>query len=177
MTYYQTIKDIYFLKPVYIKLDSITVYFSNNSGSVNMEKKNKAKDIMKKVLTCIENGYEYEYAFEKYQNIDGLSIYRDIILFDEDSSRTEHFEYDDIKTQAETLNTGEISEIIEFKNSYCILKCLDKKNKEYRTYYEAKEKIRSKYIDQKYEEKIKQMVSNANVLIVHNIYKSIKIED
>lgn len=162
---YETKKDELYKKPDIIKTEKISISFS----SLNKEDAKKQIELVKSEISKGKDFYE----LAKQYSIDGKVIEQ---TFDESTARTDSRFNEEFKLEILKLNKGNISNVIEEKDVFSIVKCVDKKDTGFYSFEEVKDNVKIKYLDEKYDEFIKSKVSQAKIEINQETLEKIKVE-
>lgn len=166
--YYEENKADYYKDEV--KASHILIPTKDEDGKeLSKAKKKEAKEKAEEVLKKAKNGEEFA-VLAKENSADEISAAQggDLGYFKK-GEMVKEFE-----TAAFALNPGEMSEIVETKFGYHIIKVTDKIDEQL-SFEECKDSIKSKLLEDKYLENIDKLVKSAKVEKNEDIIKKINI--
>lgn len=171
--YYEKIKYTTYKKADYIKIQKICISYSDKGEEAGKDTQNEAKLKIEEVKKKLDNGEVFENAATQFNPVDSEKSKYGEQIFGETSVRKISPLDFQLKSHAQNLSIGQISDIFEANNAYYIIKCVDKKSLGYFSFDEVKGNVKIKYVDQKYEELIDKFIKEAEVKINKRVYRSI----
>ncbi|MNR22653.1 hypothetical protein D3C85_1396190 [compost metagenome] len=97
-------------------------------------------------------------------------------VFNESTYRSDQSESEAwIYTEVSPLRKAEHSGLIEGPSYYLIINCLDRKTGAWISFEESKSALKLKYVDEKLQQAIDQLVTNANIEINADVYGRINV--
>lgn len=161
---YETDKVELYSLPDYIKVEKIVIRFDLNGAG-----REAALQKITEANMELDSGISFEEVGKQF-NDDGKAIEQ---IFDENSLRHDLRLNPELKTVAEIMELGQVSDIIESDAEFDIIKCVERKNNRFQSYEDAKHSVQKAYIDEKYEELVDKLVKEANVQINKKVFEKI----
>jgi len=169
--YYDDHKNL-FKKQNNIKIEKISIPYSNQKGVGSLDLKTRASDASQQILKNINQGDSFENAIQPYAGEDWIKI--------EDKTQVVHGESDkydiNIVEALSNLSTGQVSGVIDDGNAFNIIRVLQYLPAEYKSLADVKSQIISSIADSKYHQMIDNLVKKAKVSVNSDVYKSISIQ-
>lgn len=167
-TFYDNNKEIY---PDYKKQDYIEARLIKISPKNGESEKLTISDI-EGLIHTYDDIFDNQMALQKM--IEEKSYMMDIIdrVFDESTARNDIRNESSIYDSVSKLEIGEISDVIEYNQAFYIIKCIDRKEGDYYSFEEKKDYIRTRYIDERYEELIQKLMNESEVKIFDDSIKA-----
>ncbi|GMQ59065.1 hypothetical protein AN1V17_34620 [Vallitalea sediminicola] len=160
--YYDNSKERYL---DYKKQDCIETRLIKISPLDRRDEKLTVSDI-KELIDTQDNIFDNMVDLKNIIEENGYKI--DVIdrVFDETTARNDiKIEYS-IYNPVSRLKVNEISDVIDYNGAFYIIKCISRKEGSYYSFEDKKDMIRTRYIDEKYEELIQKLMNEAVVKIV-----------
>lgn len=165
---YEKNKEKSYKKPDYLQLQKISVRARNDK----LTQKKTIEEIKKR----LDSKEDFVEVAESYIHDAGTTVSLTDVISDETTMSQESKTEGNLRLEAEKLIKDEISGIFEENGTFNIIKCIERKDAGYFTFDDEKEPIKSKFIDEKYEKYIDDLVSTAEIVVNKSIYKFIKPE-
>jgi len=171
--FYNTHKDELYSTPGMVKVQRISISFLDSNDHADVIKKEQAKKEMEMVNAELASGASFMDLAEAFMDKD---VEKELIFNlgnDRQNARSP------LAQASLKLTVQEKSSIIEENGSYNIVKCIEKiePGSGYKAYEETKEQVLNDYIDNKYEERIRQKLSEAQIVLNESSYQSWKITE
>lgn len=147
--------------PDYIKVQKITIPF----GSTEIEKE-KAEQLIRQAKAKLDSGSDFESVAKLYNENGQVNDQ----IFDETTARRDVIQYSEVKAIAQKLEITQVSDVIEARSEFELIKCIDKKQDRYQSFDNARSKVQTDYIDKKYNALIDKLVEEANIQLNANVY-------
>jgi hypothetical protein len=145
----------------HIKVQKITIPF----GSTKNEKE-KAEQLIRQAKTMLNSGSDFE-SVAKLYNVNGQVNDQ---IFDETTAKRDVILSSELKASASKLQVTEVSEVIEARNEFNLIKCIDKRQARYQSFDTVRTKVQSDYIDKKYNALIDKLVGEAKIQLNASVY-------
>lgn len=168
LEYYNSTKESFKL-PDDVKIQKISVTFSQSEQKSLEEDKRKAKEKIQEIKNLWDKGTDFKDILKRY---DRLAKFYELSLTEEENSELVS---SNLLNQIKTLKKGEISNIIENTMEFTVVKCLNRENVGYKSLEDAKEVIVNNIIQQKYEEYIDSLAKKAEVKVNYRILDKLKV--
>lgn len=162
--YYNKMKEVYFKNEDTVKVEILTIPY-NNENMIN------AKDTLQEVKEKIISGEDIT------NNIKDSQIKIINREFRPDTAREDEKNDMELKNIVYRLKSGEVSEILEDRENYYIIKCLDVIENGYKSFEEVKGIIKKYYVDDEYEKLVNEKKDNSTIEINKKAYSKIKIDN
>jgi hypothetical protein len=176
MKYYEQAKDSIYRKEGEVKITKIYITYMDESGNVIDGKREEVLRKIKEVKLKMDEGERIENIPSMTKNVEALKVSYKEQAFNETTAKQDAQTSSELKSQARRLSLGEISDIYEEYNTFYFIKCIEKESDGYKPFEEAKENVKVKFIDKKYEELIDKLVKDAKVEINEDIYERMKMQ-
>ncbi|MGG1516608.1 hypothetical protein ABE504_14410 [Paenibacillus oryzisoli] len=160
-------------QPDYIQTQLIKVPYGDVEGKQSPLTKDQAKEIASKIHDEIGKGANVESVISSY------SSYAEVKsrMFDGTTYRLDNNESEEwLFFEVNSLEKGEISGLIEQPEFFIVIKCNDRKPGDYISIEDSKSMLRTKYLEEKQQHAIDQLVASAMVEIIPNIYANINVK-
>jgi parvulin-like peptidyl-prolyl isomerase len=144
---------------------------------VNSNAKKERLEIIKKLKERLDKGEDFEKVFKDAtsKGIKGLTI--TVRTLDKDTARNNSREEPFLLDAVNNLSPSGISDVFEENSAFNIAKCIDRKEGEYKSFEDVKESVKSSYINERYDEIIKNLIKDASSEVNDKVYQSIKNMD
>ena len=158
-------------------VDAMTVLYIKTSGvdekgNPKEDKRNEAKAKMEQLKSRLDKGESFESVSKAYGVEGNVKIVSGERKFDSTTSRSDPEDAAKILEAANRLNKGQISGVVEERDGFYILNCIEKKEGGYRAFEEVKGSIGLEYVDKKFEEMIQLLIKDAKIEVVESLYKN-----
>lgn len=173
--FYEQSKERLYAKEGRVKVLKISVSYTDGEGKVLEEKREGAGQKLEAVRLKASQGETVEDMPEVKNGGQSLKVNCKEQVFDETTAKQDAQLYSELKSRARELAPGKISQTYEENGSFYFLKGLEKEADGYKSFEEAKENVKVKYIDEKYEELIDGLVKKAKVDIDQDLYEQIEL--
>lgn len=161
---YESDKDKHYRLPDFVKLEKITIPFGSGANE-----RESPKQLITKAKRMLESGKAFGEVASQF-NRDGKAEEQ---ILDETTAKNDGYLYPELKAVAGSMEPGQISGPIEAEGEFVIVKCTDKQTNRYQSYADVKDKVRTAYMDEQYEQIIDKLVGEARVQINQEVYDSI----
>jgi len=94
--------------------------------------------------------------------------------FDDSSARADGMTRALARDEAMKLSPGEVSPVFEERSAFWLLKCVSREPLGYRPFEEVRDKVRSRYVDERYDAIVNGLVCRAKVEICSEVYDAIQ---
>jgi foldase protein PrsA len=170
------VKDKLYTYEDTIKISIITLAVGEEE-KVNSNAKKERLEIIKKLKERLDKGEDFEKVFKDVtsKGIKGLTI--TVRTLDKDTARNNSREEPFLLDAVNNLSPSGISDVFEENSSFNIAKCIDRKEGEYKSFEDVKESVKSSYINERYDEIIKNLIKDASSEVNDKVYQSIKNMD
>ncbi len=176
MSYYEEIKDSLYRKEGEVKILKAYITYTDENRNFSEEKRKAALEKIKQVKLKMDQGEKIENISDSSPNGESLKVNFVEQVFNEKTAKYDQQSVLELKTRARRLSVGEVSDIIEENNTFYVIKCLEREADGYKSFEEVKENVKSKFIDEKYNEMVEELVKAAKVEIVESVYDRISVE-
>lgn len=169
-TFYDKHKDELYQAPGTVKVLSISVSYLDSNHRVDPMKKELARKRLKEASAKLEAGASFEQVAKEYSDAEAQPELEFNLGNVRQNSRSP------VAMVAEKMKFGETSGIVEENGKLYLLRCMDKTDpgSEHTSYEEIKEQVLKDYIDNEYEESIREKLSEAEVEVNELLYQSWK---
>lgn len=147
--------------PDYIKIQKIVIPF----GSTESEKQ-KAEQSITLAKTRLNSGSDFESAAKLYSENGQVSDQ----IFDETTAKRDVILSAELKTIAAKLEIAQVSDVIETRSEFVLIKCIDKKQARYQNFDAVRTKVQSGDMDKKYNVLIDKLVEEAHIQMNASVY-------
>lgn len=171
--FYEDRKETYRLEDQ-ITIHKITISLLDEAGHYDQKIKEKSKEQLKMMKDQWPHGVYYDDLINKYKHSDHLDMTYEEVTFDKNDPNLQE-RVDHVYDISKTLTIGQVSPIIEDKDSVAIIKVVAIEPQGYRPLDEVMYHVQSSYIDETYQQLIDQLVKEADVRIHENMYHNIKL--
>lgn len=174
--YYEKTKDRLYRKEGSIKIQKIYVTYMDENREFSGEQRKEALKKIEQVKRRVDEEENIESILEASEKGEALKVNNKEQLFNETTAKQDAQSTSEIKTIAKSTPVGKTSSIMEENYTFYFIKCVEKEPDGYKPFEEAKENVKIKYIDEKYEQLINGLAKAAKVRINSTVYDSIKME-
>lgn len=154
-SYFEKNKKEKYDKGQSIKVERVSISFTDQSIAPTLELQKKAKEIANDIQKSIDNKKTLAEVVENFNKIEGITVKSEFQTFDKNTEQQKTLL--PLINKAKSMKIEQISEVVELLNSlmnevysYDIIRVIDKKDLGYFTYSEKKETIKSDYVDEYY---------------------------
>ncbi|GBG09203.1 peptidyl-prolyl cis-trans isomerase [Paenibacillus agaridevorans] len=157
---YERLKEEYFIESYQIKVEKMSITKSQNAVAV-----------MRGVQEELQNG-------ESMGNLQDTRT--DLIVetqtFDGLTAKTDYELNPQLLEEAQKLEVGEISGIIDENNALTLIRCVENKERGYQPFQLVKEQVKFILLDKKYEELVQREMEHADVKINESVFNQLSVE-
>jgi hypothetical protein len=166
--YYEEMKDVLYAEGASAIVRKIIVPYG-------VDGKEKAHTKIQEINKKLSSGESFEKLAKEYNPDDNTKGTFGEQEFNDRNRRYESSFDEVVREKALKLKKDEVSDIIDNGNSYMIIKCIENKDKKYTDLEEAKDDVRRKCIDKKYDEMVKKLSVDSKIRINKRVYKGVKV--
>ncbi|TYQ16405.1 UNVERIFIED_CONTAM: hypothetical protein Cloal_2941 [Acetivibrio alkalicellulosi] len=166
---YRFSRETRFMLPKQIIVQIISIPFTDNRRVISEIKKTDAKYKIYEVINRVNQGECFELLSKTYNS--DKKVIENIIPVDNKFDTP----YSDLLYEANKLKEGQISDIIERKGDYVVIKSIARKSGDYLSYEDAREILKNELLEQGYSDYIHNLVMNAEVVINDKVYNRIRV--
>lgn len=173
-SYYDQIKSKFFRNAQPMQIQKLGIFYTDDQGNSDEGKKAAALSRLQQVVAELKSGKTLN---EEIDLLKQEAFFR----IDANEQRLGEFDradyqaYGQIRRTADSLEKGQISENFEFGGAFYIIKMLEKEDRGIMDFQSAKNDVREKYIDKKYDDTVNEWVRQAEVKINHKMYDRLKM--
>lgn len=168
---YKVFKKSKFKLPDNIKIQKIAVSFADDKGVINEDRKRYARIKIQEAKSRLNNGEAFEDVSRQYnKNSDVLEQ-----TFTKEDLHKDNTLYTQILDGVNKVEEGRISEIIEERTEFLIVKCIKREDMGFLSYEDARDMIKNELIDRDYINYIDSLVEEADVRINEKLYKRLNV--
>lgn len=164
---YNLLKDTRFKLPDDIKIQVISIGFTDEKGIINDDLKSKARVKIEEAKKRIDNGEPFEEVALDYNPKSGVLEY----VFTKEKQMAKDISHPELLDEALKLKPGQVSEIIERSMDFVLILCKEKKSTGYLPYKDARKQLLDELIEKDYQEYIDKLVEQADVKINEKLYR------
>jgi len=168
---YNLLKDTRFKLPDDIKIQVISIGFTDEKGIINDDLKSKARVKIEEAKKRIDNGEPFEEVALDYNPKSGVLEY----VFTKEKQMAKDISHPELLDEALKLKPGQVSEIIERSTDFVLILCKEKKSTGYLPYKDARKQLLDELIEKDYQEYIDKLVEQADVKINEKLYRRINV--
>lgn len=151
----------------------ISIPYIGEDNRVDETEKTNAEERIKEAYERLSRGESFE-ALQSLYNPGGERIFR---VFTEATARADASKRDYLlKEEAMKLKKGETSDIFNEKNTYYILRCIEKKDLGYFSLDERKDLIKGILLDRKYASYVDNLAKTADIRVNDKVYQELSIQ-
>ena len=180
MSYYEETKDSLYKKEGEVKILKAYITYTDENRNFSEENRKAALEKIKQVKLKMDQGEKIEDITDSSPEgeTSGESLKVNFVeqVFNERTAKHDQQSVLELKTRARRLSVGEISDIIEENNTFYVIKCLEREADGYKSFEEVRENVKTKFIDEKYNELVDGLVKAAEVKIIESVYDQISME-
>ncbi|HHW00551.1 MAG TPA: hypothetical protein GXX36_13460 [Clostridiaceae bacterium] len=176
MSYYEQIKDSLYRKEGEVKILKAYVTYTDENRNFSEENRKAALEKIRQVKLKMDQGENIKNISDSSPKGESLKVNFVEQVFNEKTAKHDQQSALELKTRARRLSVGEISDIIEENNTFYVIKCLEREADGYKSFEEVRENVKSKFIDEKYNEMVEGLVKAAKVEIVGSVYDRINMQ-
>lgn len=171
--YEEGVKQGYYHKAGTVEIEIIEISSPKDGDNSNNITKKKVEELRKRSLEG--ESFQLLSTYFTDRGADNIS-FREQIL-DENTRREDNRpgNYEFTK-EVEKLQQGDISNVFVIDNTYYIVKCIRKSDKEMYEFGQVKEAVTEAVKQQKYNEYVNEFISNADIVINEGGYKMLRIK-
>ncbi|MCV4230921.1 peptidylprolyl isomerase [Virgibacillus sp. LDC1] len=171
ITFYEANKGRLYDAPATVKVRQLSLSFLDASRNVDPLLKTREKKKMEIAREKISSGISFEQAAKDINQGDQVTEQ----LYNLDSYR--HNARSPVAQASANLRPGEVSEIVEENGHFYLIQCMEKgqKGSKYLAFDEIREQVLKDYIDNKYEEYIRERVTDAQVALNEELYRKFQM--
>ncbi|MFB3882425.1 MAG: peptidylprolyl isomerase [Armatimonadota bacterium] len=148
---------------------AVRVPFSSSSGgsSAPADAKQLASEVRDKLAA--------DATAESIESACGYRASVEELVFDDATARADGTVRPLARGEAMELAPGQVSPVFHERGSSWVMKCLSRQPLGYRPLDEVKDNVRSRYVDERYEALVADLVSRASVEINREVYDAVKV--
>jgi hypothetical protein len=171
--HYTSVRDKLYTYEDTIKISMITLAVGEEE-KVNSEAKEERLEIIKELKERLDKGEDFEKVLKDAtsKGIKGLTTTARTL--DKDTARNNSREEPLLLDAVNNLSPYGISDVFEENSSLNIAKCIDRKEGGYKSFEDVKENVKSSYINERYDEIIRNLIKDASIEVNDKVYQSIK---
>lgn len=173
---FDELRDRYYKKADTMRIERVGLSFLDDSNIVDEKKKKEALSILEQ----LKKGLSAEQTFKQAATLQAIDQHFHLIqgeqIFDEKSFQQDYRMYGELLATAEKLSVGEVSDVVVARDNYCyLIQLVEKANNGYQDFSSVKDQVRTRYIDQKYEELLEERMKQAHIDINQSEWKSLEV--
>lgn len=130
-----------------------------------------SKMMIEEIQKRVNEGEDFSKVVGSY----GSSFKMEALLFDNQATRLDYEATGISREIAMDLDKGQISEVYEEKEAYCLIKIIDSTKAELPSYEDRVDEMKKRHTEQLYEQLVNQRIQEAQVELKQEVYDSIKI--
>ncbi|UCC68474.1 MAG: peptidyl-prolyl cis-trans isomerase, partial [Armatimonadota bacterium] len=153
-----------------VKVWAMKVSFRGGDAQGSLSKE-EAKGRLAEMKGRLDDGEVFEGLARVYDDDGMLREW----AFDDRSARFDWQRRPRAREEAMKLSEGDTSGIFEEGNAFYVLKCIERGEAGYLPFEEVEQNVRSKYVDERYEELVRGLVAGAEVEINRGVYEGIRV--
>lgn len=170
--YYNANRDKSFKREEEIKIQKIILSFVDDKDKTASSKRLEAEAKVKEIKSRLDRGEKLEDVVKAFA-YGTVKVKLEEQIFDESSVMVDSEQLAQLREEAEKLDTGKISDIMDGGNSFIVFKVTEKKAMGYLPFEEVKDAIKPYIVDKKYDEMVEKLVKDAKVDINPMKYNSV----
>lgn len=159
MDFYDKNSETLFPSTDTIKTSKLRITYVNKDGSINQEAKLAAYEAALKAKERIDAGEDFDKVAAD-TNQEKKALFQ---VFDHSSERIDTMTYNKVLKQIKDLKPGQITGVINDNGAFWILKVIERKGGDRKSFEEGEDYVRTKYVDEKYEELVNALIKKADV--------------
>jgi hypothetical protein len=168
-SYYETVKDRLYQRGDRVRIQAITIPFGRDDSDA--PSRAEAEEKIDEALRKLEEGARLEDLAREYGPHGGL--YERVL--DEESARFDERIRPILRGEAMKLAVGETSPVFEEHRAFYIIECVERESLGHMPFEEMKHNVRNRYVDEKYEELIDELVGEAEVEVNEPVYEELRV--
>ena len=169
--FYKSIKDRLYKREDFVKVQKITVSWTNDQGYADPSNRTKAWDVIERVKVRLDKGEPVEGIVAAFRGDALLKISYSEQIFDESSARNDYETCPRLKIEAGKLRVRQQnSGIIDDNAAFTVMRCIEKRAMGYQSFDEVRDHVKTKYIEQKYFNQVDELLRKAKVKVNHHVY-------
>jgi len=160
-----------------VKVQKVYVNWEDNKKEERDNATIEAERIIKLVKEELNKGKDPESLVNAY-NQDNRNILKLKFTeqnFNDNTARDDSDKYPLLRAYALKLSLGEVSDVIQLDNTFCVIKCVEKEGLDYIPYEQIRPVLIEKFVDEKYENLINALCKEAKININTKVYDRINI--
>ncbi|MBW5445711.1 hypothetical protein GE107_06480 [Cohnella sp. CFH 77786] len=166
---YEELKEHFYRNPDEITFLTVTALFAEDGGAAR-ENRETAKAAIERIRQRIAAGEPYEeVAALLAKEEPGKWLVRER-TFLENENRGEAYMGPSLLREAVKLPVGQISEIVEEEQGYSLLKTIERIDRGYIPYVEARDDVERRMIDAAYETEVRRRMGVMRLEILRDVY-------
>jgi len=175
LDHYEALKNKLYLVEAEVTVYKIRFSHLDKNGKLSDTKQQASLALIREVQARLEQGDSFAALASEYNETAAERDSRGVQTFDSSTAREDQLSNPLLRSAAQQLEPGAISEMIEAGNAYYLLQVIDKKPGGFRPYADVREDVRTRYIEQAYSELVDRMARDAAVEIRKETYEALAL--
>jgi hypothetical protein len=170
--YYQQIKDRKFRKEDAIKIQKLSISYTDKGSEI--AEREVVKSIMEQIRNRLLKGERFEEITRTCKLKNPLKLNYGEQVMDSNSGRLDSRNNPILRSVADQTKAGQFSEVFEENGALMIIKPIVKTAGGYSDFNEYQDVVKSNLIDQRYDGLIDRLVKEAQIEIKDDVYRQLK---